>query len=135
MDGVIESNYEDEVNEINEVNEVNEDNNENEDNISDIACEINDEPIVDTNIVFDIEGASLKSDTPVYQLRLPYSQETFFAFFNGDILPVGSMVMIPTRYGMDMAELTGRVHNVSSIRLSRVSHIERLATQEDLQKK
>ncbi|GHV22783.1 hypothetical protein FACS189494_10080 [Spirochaetia bacterium] len=96
--------------------------------------ELNDDDIIDTNIVYDIEGSSLKVDTPVYQLRLTYSRETFYAFYYGEILPAGSMVMVPTRYGKDMAELIGQVYNVSAISMSRVSHIDRPATDEDISK-
>ena len=96
-----------------------------------ISDELNDD-LLDTNIVYDTEKSALSSDTPVYQLRLSYSQETFFAYFKGDIIPAGSMVMVPTRYGKDMAELIGRVRNVSAISVSKISHIDRPASEYDL---
>jgi cell fate regulator YaaT (PSP1 superfamily) len=70
----------------------------------------------------------LEPDTPVYRLRLSYSNETFLAAYKGEILDPGSKVMVPTRYGRDLAELIGQVHCFSS----EIARIERPAMADDL---
>ena len=75
---------------------------------------------------------SIAPDTPIYRLRLSYSHETFLAIYRDDSLNSGSMVIVPTRYGKDLAQVIGPVrckHNVSDI-----VWIERPATKEDLGK-
>ncbi|GHU48082.1 hypothetical protein FACS1894200_04490 [Spirochaetia bacterium] len=80
---------------------------------------------------------SLPPDTPVYQLRLHYSNETFFAAFPGDVLPPKTMVIVPTRYGQDLAQITclfsGDAHS-ASIQAAGFARIERPASEEDLRK-
>jgi cell fate regulator YaaT (PSP1 superfamily) len=71
-------------------------------------------------------------DTPIYRLRLSYSHETFFAIYRNDSLSPGSMVIVPTRYGKDLAEVIGPVrckHDAADI-----AWIERQAVKEDIDK-
>ena len=75
---------------------------------------------------------SLAPDTPVYRLRLSYSHETFLAIYRNDSLNPNSMVIVPTRYGKDLAQVIGPVrcrHDISDI-----AWIERVATKEDIDK-
>jgi cell fate regulator YaaT (PSP1 superfamily) len=72
----------------------------------------------------------LEPDTPVYRLRLSYSNETFLAAYRGDILNPGGKVLVPTRYGRDLAQVMGRV----SCSAPEIALIERPATEEDLRK-
>jgi cell fate regulator YaaT (PSP1 superfamily) len=75
---------------------------------------------------------SLAPDTPIFRLRLSYSHETFLAIYRDDSLYPGSMVIVPTRYGKDLAQVIGPVrckHDVSDI-----VWIERVAAKEDLDK-
>ncbi|MDR0289794.1 MAG: hypothetical protein LBI06_02555 [Treponema sp.] len=75
---------------------------------------------------------SIAPDTPVYRLRLAYSHETFLAIYREDTLSPGSMVIVPTRYGKDLAQVMGPVkcrHDISDI-----AWIERSASKEDLDK-
>jgi cell fate regulator YaaT (PSP1 superfamily) len=75
---------------------------------------------------------SITPDTPVYRLRLSYSHETFLAIYRDDSLSPGSMVIVPTRYGKDLAQVIGPVcckHDASDI-----AWIERQAVKEDLDK-
>jgi cell fate regulator YaaT (PSP1 superfamily) len=75
---------------------------------------------------------SIAPDTPVYRLRLAYSHETFLAIYRDDSLSPGSMVIVPTRYGKDLAQVIGPVcckHDASDI-----AWIERQAVKEDLDK-
>ena len=75
---------------------------------------------------------SLAPDTPIYRLRLSYSHETFLAIYREDALATGSMVIVPTRYGKDLAQVMGPIrcrHDLSDI-----AWIERSATKEDIEK-
>jgi len=76
----------------------------------------------------------LAQDTPVYRLRLVYSKETFHAAWAGDVLKPGSTVLVPTRYGRDLAEIIGSIQKKAGQTLSAVTRIERIATAEDLAK-
>ena len=80
----------------------------------------------------DLEALNL--DTPVYRLRLVYSKETFLAAWPGEILPPGEMVLVPTRYGRDLAEIIGSVQKRTGQTHVAVTRIERIATPEDLSK-
>jgi cell fate regulator YaaT (PSP1 superfamily) len=75
---------------------------------------------------------SIAPDTPVFRLRLSYSHETFLAIYRDDSLYPGSMFIVPTRYGKDLARVIGPVcckHDVSDI-----VWIDRVAIKEDLDK-
>jgi len=75
---------------------------------------------------------SIAPDTPIYRLRLSYSHETFLAIYREDTLAPGSMVIVPTRYGKDLAQVIGPVrcrHDLSDI-----AWIERSATKKDIEK-
>jgi cell fate regulator YaaT (PSP1 superfamily) len=76
---------------------------------------------------------SLAPDAPIYRLRLLYSQETFLAVYRESVLGPGSMVIVPTRYGRDLAQVispvSGKLPPVSEI-----AWIVRVATPEDLEK-
>jgi cell fate regulator YaaT (PSP1 superfamily) len=83
------------------------------------------------------QGASIESiapDTPIYRLRLFYSHETFLAVYKGDPLAPGGMVLVPTRYGRDLAQVIGRVSGNNVPGISEIAWIERPATKEDLEK-
>ena len=86
------------------------------------------------NVITGASAEFLTPDIPVYRLRLFYSQETFLAINKGDILSPRTMVIVPTRYGKDLAQIIGTVKNSSSIPASEIAWIERLATREDLDK-
>ena len=76
----------------------------------------------------------ISPDTPVYRLRLFYSQETFLAIYKGDLLPPREMVIVPTRYGRDLAQVICTINNKASIPVSEIACIERIASKEDLDK-
>jgi cell fate regulator YaaT (PSP1 superfamily) len=75
---------------------------------------------------------ALTPDTPLYRLRLSYSHETFAAAYKGEALSPGSMVMVPTRYGRDLAQIIGPIQRRGP--LSEISRIERPASKDDLEK-
>jgi cell fate regulator YaaT (PSP1 superfamily) len=83
------------------------------------------------------QGAGFESiapDTPIYRLRLFYSHETFLAVYKGDPLEPGSMVLVPTRYGRDLAQVIGRISGNNVPPAQGFAWIERPATKEDLEK-
>ena len=88
--------------------------------------------IAQTNLI--IEEGALTPDTPVYRLRLLYSNETSLAIFHGEPLNPKTMVIVPTRYGRDLAQVIGPIHRNNSQVFSEITRIERLAAAEDLQK-
>jgi cell fate regulator YaaT (PSP1 superfamily) len=84
----------------------------------------------ETDVIVVAGEEDLSPDTPVYRLRLSYSNETFLAAFQGDVLGNGSWVLVPTRYGRDLAQIIGPVQPKNS----EVARIERPASREDLEK-
>jgi cell fate regulator YaaT (PSP1 superfamily) len=77
--------------------------------------------------------ASIAPGTPIYRLRLGYSNETFLAVYKGDALSPLSMVLVPTRFGRDLAQVIGPVKgNVPGA--AEIAWIERLADHGDLEK-
>ncbi|MFP3091061.1 hypothetical protein LQZ21_12125 [Treponema sp. TIM-1] len=86
-------------------------------------------------IVAPVEGLeSLAPDTPIYRLRLFYSHETFLAAYTGGSLDTGTMVMVPTRYGRDLAQIIGPIRRRENQIISELARIERPASPEDLDK-
>jgi cell fate regulator YaaT (PSP1 superfamily) len=73
-------------------------------------------------------------DTPLYRLRLTYSQETFTAAFKDDTLKPNEKVVVPTRYGKDLAIVIGAVSYSGALNGTEVVRIERSASAEDLEK-
>ncbi|MDR2485922.1 MAG: hypothetical protein LBD55_11090 [Treponema sp.] len=76
----------------------------------------------------------LAPDTPIYRLRLLYSHETFLAVYPEEALDPKSMVLVPTRYGRDLAQVIGAISRTSPQQNLEVIRIERRATQEDMEK-
>jgi cell fate regulator YaaT (PSP1 superfamily) len=74
---------------------------------------------------------NIAPDTPVYRLRLSYSNEIFLAAYSGDSLEPGNEVLVPTRYGRDLAQVIGPVL-CKAIPVSEAARIERIASKEDL---
>ena len=86
----------------------------------------------ETNVIASKGIESIAPDTPIYRLRLFYSHETFLAIYRDDSLSPRTMVIVPTRYGKDLAQVIGPVrgkHDASDI-----VWIERSATKDDLEK-
>jgi cell fate regulator YaaT (PSP1 superfamily) len=81
-----------------------------------------------------IGAEPIAPDTPIYRLRLLYSNETFLAVYKGDPLSPLSMVLVPTRYGRDLAQVIGPIRQNHSFQLSDTAWIERPADREDLER-
>lgn len=74
-------------------------------------------------------------DTPLYVLKLSYSCESVYAKNEKNVdVRVGEYAIIPTRYGKDMAKVTGLAKKPMGIKPSDVVVIERKASKEDLAK-
>ncbi|MDR1950151.1 MAG: hypothetical protein LBQ38_12230 [Spirochaetaceae bacterium] len=87
-----------------------------------------------TDIIVESGEEPLAPDIPVYRLRLSYSNETFLAAYKGEPLSPGSMVLVPTRYGRDLAQIIGPIQRNGSPLCSEIARIERSASGEDLEK-
>jgi hypothetical protein len=93
--------------------------------------------IEDTDVVITSgEGLEpIAPDTPVYRLRLSYSNEIFLAAYKGDSpIKTGSMVLVPTRYGRDLAQVIAPVPQGCPHASSGVTRIERPASKDDLER-
>ncbi len=77
-------------------------------------------------------GKAFSFQSPLYHLKLDYSSESFYALSNNPELASGSFVLVPTRYGMDLARVLGRVASPIGVKPESVATIERPATEEDL---
>jgi cell fate regulator YaaT (PSP1 superfamily) len=97
------------------------------------SLEDNPQEMEESSVIVDKELAALIADVPVYRLRLIYSNETFFAVWTGDPLEPGSMALVPTRYGRDLAQVIGLIQKHGQP-LAEITRIERPATPEDLEK-
>ena len=89
------------------------------------------------DIVSIIAGEDLSAvaqGTPIYRLRLVYSKETFCAAWPGEALEPGQKVLVPTRYGRDLAEVIDSMQHKTGCCAQAVTMIERIATAEDLSK-
>jgi cell fate regulator YaaT (PSP1 superfamily) len=95
---------------------------------------VDDEP-KERNVITGADAGieSLAPDTPIYRLRLIYSQETFLAVYREDNLSPNTMVIVPTRYGRDLAQVIGSVRGKLPP-VSEIAWIARAATQEDMDK-
>ena len=87
----------------------------------------------ETTLITSKRTESIAPDTPIYRLRLSYSHETFMAIYRNDTLNPGSMVIVPTRYGKDLAQVMGPIRSKNSD-VSDIVWIERPATKDDLEK-
>jgi cell fate regulator YaaT (PSP1 superfamily) len=88
------------------------------------------EETLDASVVVQSAETDIEPDTPVYRLRLSYSNETFLAAYKGDLLCSNSKVLVQTRYGRDLAQVMGRV----SCSAPEIALIERPAAEDDLRK-
>ena len=73
--------------------------------------------------------------SPLFKVKLEYSSEGVYATSKPEFdLQPGDYVIIPTRYGKDMALVLGEVKKPIGIKQSDIVKIDRKATEEDLKK-
>ena len=86
----------------------------------------------------DISEESLEGvvfDEPLFYLKLAYSCESIYATNDKNIkIETNDYVIVPTRYGKDMAKVLGLSEKPIGVKQSDVVAIERKATEEDLAK-
>ena len=102
------------------------------DEFGDDLEKLEDDERVDDDFIEAVESLDITPDIPVYQLRLTCSSETFYAVYKGDILPAKSQVLVPTRFGRDLAVVIRQVKKEGKRNFSKVTRIERPASEEDL---
>jgi len=106
-----------------------------EDDISALEDNRNEIKLQERDVITGADAGieSIAPDAPIYRLRLLYSQETFLAVYREDNLSPDTMVIVPTRYGRDLAQVIGSVHGkLPSV--SEIAWIVKAATPEDLEK-
>jgi cell fate regulator YaaT (PSP1 superfamily) len=106
-----------------------------EDDISALEDNRNEIKLQERDVITGADAGieSIAPDAPIYRLRLLYSQETFLAVYREDNLSPDTMVIVPTRYGRDLAQVIGSVHGkLPSV--SEIAWIVKVATPEDLEK-
>lgn len=72
---------------------------------------------------------------PLYHLKLEYSSESLYATAETDSYSAGEQVLVPTRYGKDLALVMGTVRVPIGIRAEDVVVIDRRATDHDLEQR
>lgn len=72
---------------------------------------------------------------PLYHLKLEYSSESLYATAETDSYSAGEQVLVPTRYGKDLALVMGTVRVPIGIRADDVVVIDRRATEHDLEQR
>lgn len=107
-------------------------------NMSDIfEKDIDDENLaaLEDNDTGDEGLVGVEFDEPLLLLKLAYSCESVYAYNDKNIdVKVNDYVIVPTRYGKDMAKVLGLSEKPMGIKKSDVVNIERKATEEDLAK-
>ena len=77
-------------------------------------------------------GENFVFNEPLYALRLDYSREDVFAKQGNFNLNPGDAVIIPTRYGMDLARVLGKAKSPVGIKKDDIIQIDRKASDDDL---
>lgn len=82
-----------------------------------------------------VETENLVIDFPLFLLKLRYSSETLYAKTpNGMKIAPQDHVIVPTRYGKDMAVVLGEAKKPIGIKQSDIITVERKATPDDMKK-
>ncbi|MBQ3838256.1 MAG: hypothetical protein IJS51_02015 [Treponema sp.] len=77
-------------------------------------------------------GEKFVYNEPLYALRLDYSREGVFAKQGNFKLEPGDAVIIPTRYGKDLARVLGKAKSPIGIKKDDIIQIDRKASDDDL---
>jgi len=103
-----------------------------EEDIGQLEDKLNEVEMGGGSLIAGEDLSAMKDDTPVYRLRLVYSKETFHAAWAGEALKPGDKVLVPTRYGRDLAEVIDVIQNKPGLSIQAVTRIERTAETEDI---
>ena len=107
---------------------------ENYEDIKSLEDNPQEEQIDSGSVITEEDLSSLTQDVPIYRLRLVYSKETFHAAWPGEALASGTKVLVPTRYGKDLAEIIDLIHTETGQMPQVITRIERIAVEDDLSK-
>jgi len=77
-------------------------------------------------------GEKFVFNEPLYALCLDYSREGLFAKPGNFKLEPGDAVIVPTRYGMDLARVLGKAKSPMGIKKDDIIQIDRKASDDDL---
>ena len=96
----------------------------------------------DTDILHEEQTAGTENvpfdfPSPLYRLSLDYSKESVYATAGENIQPqpqAGDSVIVPTRYGKDMARVLGTAKKPVGVRPQDIVVIERIAGEQDLKR-
>lgn len=80
------------------------------------------------------ETSDFVSDKPLYHLKLEYSSESLYSKIQGPTLLPGDYVVVPTRYGKDLAKVLGISQKPMGIKNGDIVQVERKANKEDMAK-
>ena len=90
---------------------------------------------LEDDYIVEEEDTHFEYPDPLYKLKLEYSSEGVYATTNNNLdLTGGDYVIIPTRYGKDLALVMGKVTTPIGIKQGDIVYIERKASKEDLKK-
>jgi len=103
-----------------------------EDDISSLEDTTQEEVMDKESVISGEEFEALTLNTPIYRLHLIYSNETFHAAWSGEALEMGTLVVVPTRYGRDLAEVIGVVQKKNGQTPQIITRIEKIAGNDDL---
>ena len=80
----------------------------------------------------DQGDADFTPDKPLYHLKLEYSRESIYATDGGvQGVKAGARVIVPTRYGRDVAVVLGETKKPRGVRQSDIVDIDRIVSKED----
>ena len=80
----------------------------------------------------DQGDADFTPDKPLYHLKLEYSRESIYATAGGvQGIEAGVSVIVPTRYGRDIAVVLGETKKPRGVRQSDIVDIDRIVSKED----
>jgi len=91
---------------------------------------------LEDDIIIEEENTIFEYPDPLYKLKLEYSSEGVYATTNNKSLELnpGDSVIIPTRYGKDLALVMGKVAVPIGIKQGDIVFIERKASKDDLKR-
>ena len=91
---------------------------------------------LEDDIVVEEENVVFEYPDPLYKLKLEYSSEGVYATTTNTNLELnpGDSVIIPTRYGKDLALVMGKVTVPIGIKQGDIVYVERKASKEDLKR-
>ena len=92
---------------------------------------------LEDNDIDEATSENLVLDYPLYHLKLDYSSETIYAKTPDGKMQLngGDFVVVPTRYGKDMARVLGTAKKPIGIKQSDIATIDRKANEADLKRR